>query len=156
MLSPTSRCLRCALTQMRPSALGLEDWSLVELRALPNTLLEWPADLLQEVERKGCWPTRLAEGYTALISKEGPPGPLNTRPLTVLSMVYCLLAGVRLVDAVRRQEALAHPRAFGFRPASSVLHDAAVTQLLLELCRLRRWAVGGMSIDRVKCFDLIP
>ena len=22
--------------------------------------------------------------------------------------------------------------------------------------RLRRWAVGGMSIDYVKCFDLIP
>ena len=33
---------------------------------------------------------------------------------------------------------------------------AAVTQVLLELCRLRGWAVAGMSIDYVKCFNLIP
>ena len=31
-----------------------------------------------------------------------------------------------------------------------------MTQVLLELCRLRGWAVVGMSIDYVKCFDLIP
>ena len=72
---------------MKPSALGLDGWSLADLRSLPDRLLGCLADLLQEVERLGKWPTRLAEGYTALIPKEGPPGPLNTRPLTVLSMV---------------------------------------------------------------------
>ena len=82
---------------------------------------------LREVERLGRWPTRLAEGYTALIPKEGPPGPLNTRPLTVLSMVYRLLAGVRLADAIAWQESWAHPAAFGFRPARSALDGAAVT-----------------------------
>ena len=99
---------------------------------------------------------RLAEGYTALIPKEGPPGPLNTRPLTVLSMVYRLWAGVRLEEAIRWQEAWAHPCAFVFRPARSALDGATVTQVLLELCRLKGWAVAGMSIDYVKCFDLIP
>ena len=52
----------------------------------------------------GRWLARMAEGYTALIPKEGPPGPLNTRPLTVLSMVYRLWAGVRLADAIAWQE----------------------------------------------------
>ena len=33
---------------------------------------------------------------------------------------------------------------------------AEVTQVLLELCRLRGWAMAGMSIDYMKCFDLIP
>ena len=36
------------------------------------------------------------------------------------------------------------------------LDGAAVTQLLLGLCRLRGWVVAGMSIDYKKCFDLIP
>ena len=108
------------------------------------------------MERLGKWPTCLAEGYTTLIPKEGPPGPLNTRPLTVLSIVYRLWAGVRLVDAIAWQEAWAHPVAFGFRPARSALDGAAVTQVHLELCRLRGWAVAGMSIGYVKCFDLIP
>ena len=71
-------------------------------------------------------------------------------------MVYRLWAGVCLVDAIAWQESWAHPAAFGFCPARSALAGAAVTQVLLELCRLRGWAVAGMSIDYVKCFDLIP
>ena len=49
-----------------------------------------------------------------------------------------------------------HPLAFGFRPSRGLLDAAAVTQLLLELCRLRGWVVAGMSINYKKCFDLIP
>ena len=78
------------------------------------------------------------------------------RPLMVLSMVYRLWAGVRLVDAIRWQEAWAHPCAIGFCPARSAHDGAAVTQVLVELCRLQRWAVGGISINYVKCFNLIP
>ena len=119
--------VRKGLSGMKPSALGLDGWSLPDLRSLPDRLLGWLADLLCEVERLGKWPTCLAEGYTTLIPKEGPPGPLNTRRLTVLSMVYRLWAGVRLVDAIAWQEAWAHPAAFGFRPARSPLDGAEVT-----------------------------
>ena len=74
-------------TCQRSSTLGLDGWSLAELRALPDVLLEWVAELLKE-EHRGNWPAGWAEGYAALIPKEAPPGPLNTRPLTVLSMMY--------------------------------------------------------------------
>ena len=141
---------------MKPSALGLDGWSLADIHSLPNRLLGWLADLVQEVERLGRWTARLAEGYTALIPNEGPPGPLNTRPLTVPSMVYRLWAGVRLADAIAWQESWAHLAAFGFRPARSALDGAAVTQVLWELCHLRGWAVAGMSTDYIKCFALIP
>ena len=152
----TGRRLRRALMRMHPSALGLDGWSLEDLCALPDQLLELLADLLREVERQGRWQLRFAEGYTALIPKEGPPGPLNTRPLTVLSMVYRLWAGISLEEAILWQEASAHPCAFGFRPARSAVDGATVTQVLVELCRLKWWAVAGMSIGYVKCFDLIP
>ena len=148
---------------MKPSVLGLDGWSLQELRQLPMrlldwlaNLLDWLANLLQLVEERGRWPSALAEGYTALIPKEGPPGPLNTRPLTVLSMVYRLWAGARLEEVIVWQEGWAHPLAFGFRPAPGWLDGAAVTQVLLQLCRLKGWTVSGMSIDYKKCFDLIP
>ena len=67
--------LRKGLSRMKPSALGLDGWSLADLCSLPDKLLGWLADLLREVERLGKWPARPAEGYTALIPKEGPPGP---------------------------------------------------------------------------------
>ena len=117
--------LRKGLSRMKPSALGLDGWSLADLRFLPDRLL---GDLLREVERLGRWPARLAEGYPTLVPKEGLPGPLNTRPLTVLSMVYRLWAGMRLADAIAWQESWAHPAAFGFRPARSALDGAAVTR----------------------------
>ena len=102
------------------------------------------------------WPARLAEGYTALIPKESPPEPLNTRPPTVVSMVYRMWAHVRLADAIAWQESWAHSAAFGFRPARSAVDGAAVTHILLELCCLRGWAVAGMSTNCVQCFNLIP
>ena len=141
---------------MKPSALGLDRWSLADLHSLPDRLLGWLADLLPEVDRLGRWPARLAEAYRALIPKEGPPGPLNTCPFTVLYMVHRLSAGVRLEDAIAWHESWAHPAAFGFPPARSALDGAAVTEVLLELCRLRGWAVAGMSIDCIKCFGLVP
>ena len=118
---------------MKPSALG----ALHDLRALPPNLMDWLAALLGFVERTGRWPGALTRAYTAPIPKEGPPGALNTRPLTVLSIVYRLRAGVRLQEAMAWQERRAHPLAFGFRSARSTADGAAVTQLLLELGRLK-------------------
>ena len=92
--------LRKGLSGMKPSALGLDWWSSADLRSLADRFVGWLADLLREVERLGKWLACVAEGYIALIPKEGPPGPLNNRPLTVLSMVYMLWAGVRLADAM--------------------------------------------------------
>ena len=108
--------LRKGLSRMKPYALGLDGWSLADIRSLPDMLLGWLADLLREVERLGKWPARLAEGYKALIPKEGPPGPMNTRPLTVVSMVYRLWAGVRLADAIVWQESWADPCGLWFPP----------------------------------------
>ena len=50
---PASRRLRRVLAQMHTSALGLDGWSLVELRALLSVIVEWLAELLQEVECRG-------------------------------------------------------------------------------------------------------
>ena len=81
----------------------------------------------------GQWPTVLAQGYTSLIPKPGEEGPLGTRPLTVLSMVYRLWAGTHLWEVMRRHEAWVHPRAYGFRLARGAVDAATVTQVLLEL-----------------------
>ena len=134
----------------------VDRWSLADLRSVPARLPGWLAGLVREMERLGKWPTWLAEGYTALIPKEGPPRPLNICPLTVLSMVRRLWVGVQTVDSIAWQGAWAHPAAFGLRRTRSTLEGAAATQVLLELCRPRGWAVAEMSIDYVKCFDLIP
>ena len=152
----TGPYLRRRLMAMRPSAMGLDGWSLQDLRALPDRVLQWLAQLLALIEEMGQWPALLAQGYTSLIPKPGEEGPLGTRPLTVLSMVYRLWAGTRLWEVMRWQEAWVHPRAYGFRLARGAVDAATVTPVLLELARLKGWRLEGLSLDYVKCFDLIP
>ena len=72
--------LRKAVSYMKPWALGLHGWDLADRHSLPDMVLGWLADLLREMERLGKWLAHLAEGYTALIAKAGPPRPLNTPP----------------------------------------------------------------------------
>ena len=121
--------LRRRLMAMRPSAMGLDGWSLQDLRALPDRVLQWLAQLLALIEEVGQWPALLAQGYTSLIPKPGEEGPLGTRLLTVLSMVYRLWAGTRLWEVMRWQEAWVHPRAYGFRLARGAVDAATVTQV---------------------------
>ena len=81
---------------------------------------------------------------------------MGTRPLTVLSMVYRLWAMTLLWEVMRWQEARVHPRAYKFRPARGAVDAAKVTHVLPELARLKGWQLEGLSLDYVKCFDLIP
>ena len=74
----------------------------------------------------------------------------------ILTMLYRLQAGVSLVDAILGKVAWAPLCAFGFRPVRRAIDSAAVTQILPELCRLYSLVLGGMSIDHVKCFHLMP
>ena len=119
-------------------------------------MLRWLAQLLMLIEEMGQWPTLLAQGYTSLTPKTGEEGPLGTRSLTVLSMVHRLWAGTRLREVMPWQEAWVHPRAYCFRLARGAVDAATVTQVLLELARLKGWRLEGLSLDYVKCVDLIP
>ena len=110
------------------------------------------------MEDEGKWPGVLAEGYTSLTPKPGEEGPLGTRPLTVLFTVYGLWAGTRLRglrDVLLWQEAWAHPEAYGFRPCQGAIDGARVTAVLLDLMWLKGWSLAGLSLDYVKCFDII-
>ena len=54
------------------------------------------------------------------------------------------------------QEEWAHPLSYAFRPKQGPLDAALLMAPLLELHRLLRRRFGGIGLDCVKCFDLIP
>ena len=56
----TGPYLRRRIMAMRPSAIGRDRWSLQDLRALPDWVLHWLAQLLTLIEEVGQWPTLLA------------------------------------------------------------------------------------------------
>ena len=97
------------------TAMGLDGWCVADLLCLPDSLLNMLADLLAIVEATGKWPRILARGYVSLIPKGEGMLPMQQRPLSVLSQLYRVWAGLRLEECIVWQESWAHPHAFGFR-----------------------------------------
>ena len=98
----TGEGLRKRMMKMNvKTATSTDGWAVVDLRVLPAELWNMLAELLQAVEDTGVWPRSLAEGFMALVPKGEGTGPLQMRPLSVLSMVYRIWAGFRLQDAMK-------------------------------------------------------
>ena len=156
--SLTGAMLRKRAGQMGvKTADGLDLWSVALLKRLPMTFWDALAELLRMVERTGCWPDRVAEGFTSLVPKgEGAGDPMKLRPLTVLSQIYRIWAGVRMEDALQWQEQWVHPEAYGFRPHKGAIDAATVLTLLIELAQALKVPLVGVGTDYTKCFDLIP
>ena len=139
------------------AANGPDLWSISLLKRLPTPFWDALAELLRMVERTGQWPDRVAEGFTSLVPKgEGGGDPMKLRPLTVLSQIYRIWAGVRMEDALQWQEQWIHPEAYGFRPHRGAIDAATVLTLLVELAQALKTPLVGAGTDYTKCFDLIP
>ena len=80
-------------------------WSIKLLKRLPMQYRDKLVELLRTVEKTGLWLERTAEGFTSLVPKgEGGGDPMKLRPLTVLSQVYRIWAGLCMEDAMAWQE----------------------------------------------------
>ena len=89
---------------------GLDGWRYKELRLLPQGVWEMLASFLNALEQhdEPTWPPALCWGSIPLLPKEGPPSPLNLRPLTILSVLYRIWAGIRASQLGQWQETWIH------------------------------------------------
>ena len=78
--------------------MGLDGWCVADLLCLP--LLNMLADLLAVVEATGKWPHIVARVYVSLIPKGEGMLPMQQRPLSVLSQLYRVWAGIRLEECM--------------------------------------------------------
>ena len=128
---------------------------VADLLCLPNALFDMLAQLLTHIESTGLWPCMLARGFVSLIPKGDGMLPMQQRPLSVLSQLYKVWAGVRLEECMIWQEKWVHPHAYGFRKKRGATDAAALIALLIELHTVMRAALKGFGLDYVKCFYLV-
>ena len=138
------------------TATGLDGWCVSDLLLLPVCLLDMLAEILHLVEETGYWPRVLAKGYVSLIPKGEGMLPMQQRPLSVLSQIYRVGAGIRLEECMLWQEQWIHPHAYGFRKKRGATDAAAFIPMLIELHKLMKTVLHGFGLDYIKCFDLIP
>ena len=138
------------------TATGLDGWCVSDLLLLPTCLLDMLSEILFLVEATGTWPRVLARGYVSLIPKGEGMMLMQQRPLSVLSQIYRVWAGIRLEECMVWQELWIHPHAYGFRKKRSATDAAAFISMLIELHKLMKTVLHGFGLDYIKCFDLIP
>ena len=138
------------------TATGLDGWCVSDLLLLPTCLLDMLSEILFLVEATGTWPRVLARGYVSLIPKGEGMMPMQQRPLSVLSQIYRVWAGIRLEECMVWQELWIHPHAYGFRKKRGATDAAAFISMLIELHKLMKAVLHGFGLDYIKCFDLIP
>ena len=111
--------LRATLDKMdAKSSLGADSWSVAELRLLPDALLGRLCSLFDLIEETGRWPEDLCLGIISPLLKDAelPMTADNTRPITVMSVVYRLWAATRMQELTLWQETWLSSCVASYRP----------------------------------------
>ncbi|KAJ9451045.1 Retrovirus-related Pol polyprotein from type-2 retrotransposable element R2DM [Diplonema papillatum] len=127
-----------------------------EVAALPDTILEGFAAVLNEVEETGLWPDGVLDALVTLIPKGEGDDPLKLRPITVSSVVYRLWASVRLQEVLVWQEQWIHESQHGFRKGHSCDDVVMDIALSIEESLINGTPLHGIALDFAKCFDRVP
>ena len=139
------------------SGRGSDGFSTLDLKKLPNCLLEMLAFVLTTIEAWGKWPSLWTMAKTICLPKvAGPCGPHDVRPVTVMSRLY------RLWGKIRGQQVSSFlvrhiPPSVG-GPCKHVAADmiALLTAHRVEQAQLSRESLAGVVIDIVKCYNTVP
>lgn len=140
------------------SARGADAFTAKELTVIPTSLQEWLFDLFQVIEREGQWPTRLTEAKVVMLAKGNKPalGPLECRPITILSRIYRCWAKIRSEEVIRHLVQAVDVETAGASAGLSADMVIAHTLNLIENANCEGQELFGLVVDLVKCFNRIP
>ena len=133
---------------------GADGWSIQELKVWPNFLFDRLADLLNDVETSGNWPSDLLLQIVSLIPKDDTSD--DQRPISVATLAYRAWASVRAEDLSAWQERWVHPSQHGYRRGLRSVDPSWTSAAFAEHAWLSHSHRCGFSLDLAKAFDRIP
>eukprot|EP00973_Karenia_brevis_P038607 5327511-Karenia_brevis.AAC.1 len=92
----------------------------------------------------------------SFVPKGEGDGPLDARPITVMSVIYRMWAASRLKHIKTWQEAWASPDQHGARPGRCTADVYWSIALKIEASLLDGSPLYGLVLDYAKCFDMLP
>ena len=143
--------------KLKPSAAtGLDGWRPLEIKQLPDCLLQALLDVFHLCETQKKFPSSFYYSYTTLIPKGPSRAPLSLRPITVLPVPYRIYASLRCQTLLNWQNSWIHPSQFAFCKGRSTtsLNSSLSFDLLQRYQNCQSFA--GIQFDFAKCFDSIP
>lgn len=150
-----------ALKLMNPkTARGIYSWTVDELRSLPFNAIQSLSQIFHRFTGHS-FPSRWQKALTIPLGKEQhASSPTKTRPITVLSLLYRLWSKVVTSQVLRHWSRHLPDYIVGFIPGRSPQNEMIKTQHEFEKSheKFERGATQwqGVTLDLVKCFNLIP
>ena len=146
-------CWKEALASCKgDSAPGVDGFTFLELKMLPDKLL---SHLVRIISTMDAFPQHLMVAKTIPLPKKGKLTAENSRPITILATLYRLWGKVCARKCLKHLSKHVSSAITGMLPRRGA-HDASyMLQAHLELCRLDRSHVTGLTLDLRKCFNLL-
>ena len=153
----TPEMLREVLKKMDPTtSVGVDGWSVAELRCAPPQLLQRLCDLFASIEAHGRWPASLAVGLITPVPKGTKFEALHMRPITVMPVLYRLWAGAHMRMLIEWMDSWLTRNVASYRPDLGCEDVWLANALEIEAALLEGRPITGLNLDFAKCFDLLP
>lgn len=142
------------------SAKGTDGWTVEELRNLPDVCVQVLANIFASIQGQS-FPPSWSHSITIPIGKnDSPDRPAQTRPITLIPMLYRWWTKVITKQILHTWGQQAPPGLIGFLPTRSAQIELIDMQWQLEKAHDLDQALPhcwqGLTLDLVKCFNLLP
>ena len=142
------------------SARGTDGWTVAELRNLPDVCVQVLANIFASIQGQSL-PENWSHSITIPIGKtECPESPAQTRPITLIPMIYRWWTKVITKQILQNWGQVAPPGLIGFLPTRSAQLELMAMQWYFEKAQdpsnnpTLQWQ--GLTLDLIKCFNLLP
>ena len=139
---------------------GVDGWYVDELRNLPLKVFHSLGQIFHRFAGQS-WPPHLMKALTVpLLKKEGEWVPKNTRPITILAVLYRLWGKVVTSQILAQWKHTMPEFVVGYIPTRSPEIQMLSQQFQFETDNLdgitEQTSLQGLTLDLVKCFNLLP
>ena len=135
---------------------GICGWSPAELKLLPDAALQALAHIFQRSITVGL-PEHMLKARVAVLAKVTCPETIKqSRPIIVFSTLYRIWGTVVSRQLLRTWSTTFHHGVMGSMPRRSARDLSYLQQHEIEIALQEGSELQGVSIDLVKCFNMLP
>ena len=139
------------------TARGSCGWAADELKMLPEICVKNLIDAFLQLGNKGIPTIHMAARTIPLLKQPSAMEPANTRPITILALLYRLWGRVCSQIILKHWSVFFPPAITGFLPHRSATMPMYQLQHILEMARHSEELIwSGLTLDLKKCFNCLP
>ena len=136
---------------------GFDGVTLLDLRRMPDHVLQVFCSMYLHSEKTGSWPSQLVDGRVISLAKVSCPGsPADFRPITVFSLLYRVWSSFHSKKALSQLDSALCDTLYGGRPGRYAAQVWSKLLWSVEHSYQQSVELTGVVADLQKAFNMLP